>query len=355
MIAKGGAAREGASRNRWPGIPALLALSVLLVSCTSAPVAAPVGDRPQDVTVNFVGFTAGGLSQIAADAMAEAVRVSYPDWKVDSLAAGGNARLVAKRIAGEADFFFDKSSRALELEVQVPLNPDIDFEQVARYSIVMPFSSQYLHLIVLDKLNITSLADLVASRYPFRLGCGVSVVQLFSKILEYHGASLEEAQGWGATHEAVSISTAEGADALQTGRVEVAFTQAPIPGPFLTGLSLDAGMLPIDDPGLVAMLRPLGCVPATMPAGTYPFVDADVATVAFAYPLVARSDLPEDVVYHVVKAIFEHSDILFAVNSDAREHMAPESVAASVALSQTVGQPYHSGALRYYREMGWVD
>jgi TRAP transporter TAXI family solute receptor len=307
------------------------------------------------VTVNFVGFTAGGLTQVAADAMAEAVRVSYPDWRVASMAAGGEARLVEKRIAGEADFFFSRSSRALELEIQVPLQPDIDFEQAARFRLVVPFSSQYVHLIVLDKLNVSSLGDLVERQYPFRLGCGVSAVLLFSKMLEYHGATLEEAQQWGASHEAVSISTAEGADALQTGRVDIAFTQAPIPGPFLTSLAVDASMLPIEDPGFAAMLRTLGGVPATIPAKTYPFVEADVSTVSFPYPLVTRSDMPDDVVYHVVKAIFEHSDLLFAVSTDAREHMSPESVAASVALSQTVGEPYHPGALRFYREMGWVD
>ncbi len=351
--------KQKRTEHLWPrksiGSIAILSLCAVVLSCSPAPAAPTAGDPPDHVAVSFMAFTAGGLTQVAADAMAEAVRLSYPEWKVDSMSAGGIARLTSKRIAGEVEFFFTRSSRALELEVQVPLHPDIDFEQAAGYRLVMPFSSQFLQIVVLNRLEINSLTDVVTRKYPFRLGSGIGAVMLFSKILEYHGATLEEAEGWGARHEAIAMSTVQGAEALQTGRVDIGFTQAPIPGPFFVGLALDASILPIDEPGLVAMLGGLGSVPATIPRGTYPFVDADVPTVAFPYLLVARTDLPDDIVYNVVRAIFERSDLLFAVNADAREHMTPESVAASVRLSRTVGEPYHPGALKFYREMGWLD
>jgi len=346
------------SRCRRPGLVAAASLlSALLLTCSCSAANAPQNAEGggEAETISLVGFTAGSVTQLAADAIAETVRTTYPEWKVDSMVAGSESRLTAMRIAGEADFYFARSSRALEIEAQAPLHPGMDLHEVGGYRLVMPFSYQYLHLIVLDRTGMSGLADIVGQRYAFRLGCGVSTASLFSKILEYYGAALEQAKQWGATHETVVISTSEGVEALQTGRVDVGFTWGPIPNPVLMGASLSASLLDLNEPGLIDMLADWGCVPATIPAGTYAFVDADVHTAAFPYALVARADLPDDVVYHVVKALFDNPEVLQAVNADARTQMAPESVAASVLLSRSVGEPYHPGALTFFREKGWVD
>jgi hypothetical protein len=309
-----------------------------------------------NVTLSVVGFTAGSSTQLRADAIAEAVRLEHPDWKVTSMAAGGEARLMEKRMSGEADLFFPPSPRALELQVQTPLHPNEDFEELTGYRVVLPSSLVWLHLLARSDIGFDEPSDLVTQRYPFTAGCGSGVMNLlFMNMLQYYGSDLDEAESWGAKLEVVLLSSAEGVEALESGRIDVGLTWAGLPSAPFLGLDSDVKTLPIEDAGLVRMFESLGCIPEVIPAGTYPFVTRDVPTVAAPQPLVARAELPDDVVYGVVKAVFRHSELLSAAYADSARHMTPEAVAAAVALCERTGDAFHPGALRFYREMGWVD
>ena len=110
----------------------------------------------------------------------------------------------------------------------------------------------------------------------------------------------------------------------------------------------------VDDPGLVDMLADLGCVPATIRGGAYAFAPEDVPTVAAPQHLAVRADMPDDVVYEVLKAVYERSDILFAAHAESRNQFSPYGVAAALTAAERSGEQFHPGALRFYREMGWV-
>ncbi len=64
--------------------------------------------------------------------------------------------------------------------------------------------------------------------------------------------------------------------------------------------------------------------------------------------MVTRADVPEAAVYETTKAVFERLDALRA------QHAAFAGLKAEdmVALANTA--PLHEGALRYYRERGWI-
>ena len=333
---------------------ALLLPLALLLSCAPAP--APPKGRPQNIELTILGFRAGTSMQLRADAIAEAIRKEYPDWKVASLAPGGEAQLIAKRISGEWDFLLTPYPRLLELEVHVPLHPEIDFAKASDYSIVMPTSPHYIHFFALGKTGLNSIKELVDKKYPFKAGTGPGGSKLlFSKILEHYGASLAEAEAWGAKHETVIVATPAGAEALQTGRIDIGLSWSGIPNPPFMGTTFDLKLLPIDDPGLIEMFESLGYYQATIPAGTYPFLTEDVPTMAETEFLAARPDLPEDVVYYTLKALFNNKHILIAAHTDFEEEMSGEAIASALAVAERVGLPIHPGALKYYREQGWID
>lgn len=85
----------------------------------------------------------------------------------------------------------------------------------------------------------------------------------------------------------------------------------------------------------------------TIPAGTYPEQAEPVETLAAPAFLVAREDLPEDVVYQVTKAIFEHLDEL------KKSHKQAENIKLETAL-EGVSIPLHPGAEKYYKEVGLI-
>jgi uncharacterized protein len=60
---------------------------------------------------------------------------------------------------------------------------------------------------------------------------------------------------------------------------------------------------------------------------------------------VARADLPDDLVYQLVKAVFENQPRLVKATSTASDTL-PQNVVKDTFL------PFHPGAVRYYREIG---
>jgi hypothetical protein len=85
-----------------------------------------------------------------------------------------------------------------------------------------------------------------------------------------------------------------------------------------------------------------------IPAGTYNGVDEDVKTVAVLAMLATNADLPEEVVYEVTKAIFEHRDVLEAAHKRAAD------ITLETALDG-MSIPLHPGAEKYYKEKGLIE
>ena len=85
--------------------------------------------------------------------------------------------------------------------------------------------------------------------------------------------------------------------------------------------------------------------PSTVAAGTYRTLDKDYVTIGVSNFAVGRADLPDDLVYQLVKAVFENQPRLVKANSSARETL-PQNVVKDTFL------PFHPGAVRYYREIG---
>ena len=86
-------------------------------------------------------------------------------------------------------------------------------------------------------------------------------------------------------------------------------------------------------------------VPASIPAGTYPDQSDDIETVAMWHFIVARADLPEDLVYEITKTSLEYSESL-ARNVAGVSHAQAEDVIQNAIV------PLHPGAVRYYEEIG---
>lgn len=86
-------------------------------------------------------------------------------------------------------------------------------------------------------------------------------------------------------------------------------------------------------------------LPAVIPAGTYSGQDTDVATTAIPNFLITHAKVPEELVYDMVKAMYDNIDTLYA-SHNAIKVMKRENATQGMPL------PLHPGAERYYREVG---
>lgn len=107
-------------------------------------------------------------------------------------------------------------------------------------------------------------------------------------------------------------------------------------------------MIPIDAPGIKKFVadHPYYVV-AVVPGGIYKGVDKDIPTFAVKATLVTREEEPEEVVYNVVKTVFENLN-RFRTMDLAFKSLQPQEMLKGLSA------PLHPGALRYYKEKGWM-
>ena len=87
---------------------------------------------------------------------------------------------------------------------------------------------------------------------------------------------------------------------------------------------------------------------ATIPGGLYKGTDNPVETFGVYATLVTSSDVEEDKVYAVVKAVFDNFDRF------KRLHPAFANLKEEEMIKNALSAPLHDGAVRYYKERGWL-
>ena len=85
---------------------------------------------------------------------------------------------------------------------------------------------------------------------------------------------------------------------------------------------------------------------AVIPAGLYRGTDAAVDTFGVGATLITSAAVPEDMVYQVVRTVFENFDQFKAM------HPAFGTLDKQEMVSAALTAPLHPGAARYYREAG---
>ena len=86
---------------------------------------------------------------------------------------------------------------------------------------------------------------------------------------------------------------------------------------------------------------------ATIPAGMYNN-ESEITTFGVGATFVSRADVPDEVVYVVVKAVFDNFDN-FKKLHPAFGNLNPEEM-----ISDSLSAPLHDGAAKYYKERGWM-
>ena len=87
---------------------------------------------------------------------------------------------------------------------------------------------------------------------------------------------------------------------------------------------------------------------AVIPGGMYRGTNKDTNTFGVGATFVSSSDVPEKVVYQVVKAVFENFDTF------KKLHPAFKHLKKSQMVKDGLSAPLHDGAKKYYKEVGLV-
>jgi len=88
---------------------------------------------------------------------------------------------------------------------------------------------------------------------------------------------------------------------------------------------------------------------ATMPGGMYRGNDEDVKTFGVGATIVTSADVSEDAVYAVVSAVFDNFEDFKGLHP-AFANLKPEEM-----IKDGLSAPLHPGAIKYYKEKGWME
>lgn len=87
---------------------------------------------------------------------------------------------------------------------------------------------------------------------------------------------------------------------------------------------------------------------AVIPGGMYTGTDSDVETFGVGATFVSSTNTDEEIIYQIVKAVFDNFGRFKGL------HPAFANLEEKSMISNNLTAPLHDGAVRYYKEKGWM-
>jgi TRAP transporter TAXI family solute receptor len=161
------------------------------------------------------------------------------------------------------------------------------------------------------------------------------------------------AKGWAMGDFALAseLKAAEQAGALGDNKIDAMIYTVGHPAGAIqeATTTTDAKLISVDGPEIQKLIdeNPYYAA-ATIPGGMYKGTDEDVSTFGVKATFVSSSDVPEETIYEVVKAVFENFDRF------KKLHPAFENLTEEQMIKAGNSAPLHDGAMKYYKERGWM-
>ncbi|MCB1483046.1 MAG: TAXI family TRAP transporter solute-binding subunit [Rhodobiaceae bacterium] len=150
---------------------------------------------------------------------------------------------------------------------------------------------------------------------------------------------------------AAELKGAEMAQALCDGKIDAMIYTVGHPAAAITEATntCDVKLISVDgDPVKKLVADNAYYRMATVPGGMYKGNDADITTFGVGATFITSADVPDDVVYVVVKAVFDNFDDF------KKLHPAFANLKEAEMIKDGLSAPLHPGAIKYYKERGWM-
>lgn len=196
----------------------------------------------------------------------------------------------------------------------------------------------YIQIVAAKDSGIKTIADLKGKRLS--VGAPKSGTELNARaILNAAGIKYED------LGKIEYLPFAESVELMKNRQLDATLQSAGLGVASIKDLANSVPIVVVEVPAAVIDKIGAPYLKATIPAGTYEGQGADVATAAVPNFLVTRSDMKDDEVYAITKAIYESLPELAAA------HSAAKSITLANAMK---GSPvaFHPGAAKFFKEKG---
>ena len=229
-------------------------------------------------------------------------------------------------------------------------NATAPFTKPIAVRMVAPANAGPMCFVKLASSPIRSVADFNGKRVAIGTK-GSGMEQHIHTIFDVLGISFDR-------FTPVHMGFAEGADALVAGTIDVQF-HPPIPNKVLTDLSqcADIRVVPFAAGQLDKVLAQVPFYrPVLVEKNVFRGVVEDVTQIGVINVLVTHERIPEDIVHDMAKVIAENLDRLPQMNPlfKGLKNLFEPLRTKGAAAFEFGGVPLHPGAVKAYREDGWL-
>jgi len=307
-------------------------LTAVVAGCGSSGDAGSSGRREPERLVVTTGGE-GGIYFVYGAAFAKVISAHLPGFRAKAVGSTGAVENLMRLRDGNADIALTLGDTALDaVEGREAFNTPVPLAALAQ------IYRSYVHVVAVQGSGIRTLADLKGKRVSIGSpDSGTAVVA--ERVLTL--AHIDSRRGI----RRRQLGVAESAAGLQSGALDAFFWSGGLPTSAVSDLARAKRMTLLD---LSALAKPLrqryGGVyeNATIPAGTYPGVDAAVPTISIPNYIVVSRRMNGGLAHDLTELLFKYGDALVAAH--------PESRSLDPARAQQVIAPIelHPGARQYY-------
>jgi TRAP transporter TAXI family solute receptor len=147
------------------------------------------------------------------------------------------------------------------------------------------------------------------------------------------------------------LKASDQAQALCDNKIDVMIYTAGHPNGAIQEVttSCETRLVSVDGPEVDELIKEYPFYAYTViPGGMYAGNPTDVKTFGVKATFVSMAEVPDDVVYQVVKAVFDNFDNFKTL------HPVFSSLNPAKMIKEGNTAPLHNGAIKYYKEKGWM-
>ncbi|MDR3312175.1 MAG: TAXI family TRAP transporter solute-binding subunit [Spirochaetaceae bacterium] len=285
---------------------------------------------------SLAGGSVGGNFYLMGGGLAQTINKHLPQYFLFTAeTTGGSTANITMLQSGEAELGIVMTSALSEaVRGEAPWTKGVKHTKLRG---AVPLYPSWLTLVTLKNSGIKTLKDLNGKRVG--LGSkGAALDSIFRQFLQDQG--IVPAQIHNDGHGATAV-------ALGNGVIEAAlhFSYPPFAAIAELESTKDLFFIPLTQAEQDALVKTYDFYSrGGLPAGSYKGITEEVRGVSEWNMLATSVDVPEDLVYLIVKTLFENQADMLAVHSSSK-FIAPEYEA-------NFNIPLHAGAVRYLREKG---
>lgn len=330
------------------GVLVLVTFMFLGLTSMHMPGFIALAEAQEELTANLtsLGGAPGGVGFVVLEAMAKVVKKAYPGINI-TVVKGGWVENLPRLNKGEADIASTTIAMCGLAEAR-----KAPFEEPMP-NLRALYGTQdklFFFAIVKKDLPVSTISEIVKKKYPVKVGTlkqGTTTELCWRAAFESQGVTWDNIKSWGG--EVVFAAWPDLVKEVQDGKLDgiLAVGARKIQWAEELCMAKDMKILKWDKELIDTMEQKFGFDKDAIPMGTYKGVNYNVIAPTDSGEILVSVNMPDKIVYAIVKALAENA------SDYAKEHVALADFKAE-NMAKGMKLPFHHGALKYYKEKGYI-